>query len=205
MTIELVTHYDHRRQAVGSVSSEQFKRYCARHGYSYHQSNSSLLAENPYFSKVKLLRERLQHVDYVLWVDADCVFTDESESGKIEDLIKYILPQHCNMLISQDRSGICTGVFLLKNTVWSHRMLEAWDFLGLIDKHDQNTLKTMMQSPQVSQKVGLIPESVVSNRNSPGGIGTFIHHFWATASDNQEATAVAMAAMAEHYSKQSRL
>lgn len=171
--IKLLTHFDRNRARTGKLCAVQMEKYCRANGYGFHCS-TEVLADNPYFNKIKLLRRHMESADYLLWLDSDCLIVDQ------EFRIEYLIQPKFPMLISQDSAGVCAGAFLLKNCLWSHRLLETWDFLGVLDRHDQNTLKAMMQFPHVSAGINRIAESIISNRESKVK-SAFVHHYWASA------------------------
>jgi len=122
--------------------------YCVKHNYSYIEDFSVIDHTRPIpWSKILLLKKYLSQYDYLFWIDGDTyIMNDEI---KLEDLIN----NHMNgkyMLIASDWDKINSGVFFLKNTEYSMKLLDeiyeqtsfindsCWEQSAFISIYDNN-------------------------------------------------------------------
>jgi hypothetical protein len=82
--IALVTLYTHHINVYGRISEHNIKRYCDRHGLAYHVYRAIPegldAAVNGTWHKTWLLDRHFNQHDWVIWVDADILFTNQSRS-----------------------------------------------------------------------------------------------------------------------------
>jgi hypothetical protein len=82
--IALVTLYTHHINVYGRISEHNIKRYCDRHGLAYHVYRAVPegldSAVNGTWHKTWLLDRHYGQHDWVIWVDADILFTNQSRS-----------------------------------------------------------------------------------------------------------------------------
>jgi hypothetical protein len=108
------------------VSSVTFEAYAVRYGYDLVLSRHWLVPERPpSWSKVALVRTLLDHYDEVLWIDADAIFVDISE-----DIAGLVTPEKDLYLVEHTweggrRRSANLGVFLIRSTDWSRRLLDS--------------------------------------------------------------------------------
>lgn len=100
----------------GRYSAAINKIYCDRHGYTFVVEYNKLdQALHPYWNKLLLMQRELNNgYDYVMYIDADAVFTNMST--RIEDFIvdSSIYIANENLAVS-DSFGENSGVILIKN------------------------------------------------------------------------------------------
>lgn len=130
----LVTQYYTENIKYGKLSEELNKKYCEKYQYDYfvekdtEELNKIFRDENiaPQWYKVKLLKDLLDksdEYDWILFLDADAIFSNENV--KIEDFID----EQYNLILADDmafHSIVNTGVILVKNSEWSKKFLNDW-------------------------------------------------------------------------------
>lgn len=118
--IAVISLHDERYKTIGYYSDLNKRAYAQKHGYDVHLYTDSLDTTRPAaWSKIKALERHLKDYTWLCWIDADALVMNHDI--KLESFID----NNYNMIISQDPNGICTGVFLLKNTEWSFELLKA--------------------------------------------------------------------------------
>lgn len=102
--------------------------FCKEQGVDFiHSSERTLQDLRPHWERIPLVKKHLPNYDYVLWVDGDAHVT-----GK--PLVELVGQNH--LLIGKDIDRepdlhrVNSGVFLLKNTPWSFKLLDEWLKLG---------------------------------------------------------------------------
>ena len=109
--------------SVGRVVGENHDQYAARHGYKYTLSDAVDISRPPAWSKIKAVQSRLDsgECDWVMWLDADVVFMNSTI--RVESLIDA----RADLITTPDRSfGVSSGVWLIRNSAWSHQFLQDW-------------------------------------------------------------------------------
>jgi hypothetical protein len=105
------------------------ERYARHRGYDLHVHGLTALDHSlpPSWSKIKLLRRHVIDYDYVMWVDADVLFTNFDKG--IEDLVN--LNPYKEVMIARDDNGLNCGVMVLQGTSKVAALLdEVWYFSG---------------------------------------------------------------------------
>ena len=82
----------------------------------------------PYWRKLELVRENFFDCDYLLWIDADCLFIDMNR--KLESLIDGV----SDFFITKE-DFVQAGCFLIKNTKEVSKFLDNWWNKGNIDEY----------------------------------------------------------------------
>jgi hypothetical protein len=97
--------------------------YCRRHDYDYLPAYRNLCPTRPaVWSKIPLLLEHLPRYDWIFWLDADALILN----GDVP--LERLLEDDADLIIGSDLNGINAGVFFIRNTPASVRLLEAaWD------------------------------------------------------------------------------
>jgi hypothetical protein len=115
----------------GQYTEKINRLFCEKHGYDYYLEKNSFLIRTESedrditWFKPKFLQKVFEktNADYILFLDADAVFCDH-DNYKIEN---YIIPDK-DIVVTEDHgpSKINAGVFLLKNTSFTHEILQRW-------------------------------------------------------------------------------
>ena len=107
------------------------EKYCKKNGYTYLRFDKCENV-NVYWCKIHKVKEYLKDYDYVLWLDSDTVFTDNTPIDYYISLIG-----EPDIIISKDigkdthKNILNAGVFLIKNTLIGKNFID--DCLKEID------------------------------------------------------------------------
>jgi hypothetical protein len=126
--------------------------YAKKHAYHFFDGSDFIdTSRPPAWSKIKAVQHLLTHegCDWVMWTDADTVIMNSDR--KIEDFLPADPTK--DLLVGSDKGGgYNSGVFILRNTAWSHRFLDAWwnmkSFVnppGLSLSGDNHALKALLR------------------------------------------------------------
>lgn len=121
----VTTSFDEPFASIGEYAAMSIEHYARCHGFSAHIERSFEIDRPPAWRRVRLIAELFdQGFDYVMWVDADAVFTrfDVSILSEVSrDAHLYLSKVPARMLSDQDFPN--TGVMLIKNCDWSRSLL----------------------------------------------------------------------------------
>lgn len=189
MRLKLLTHCDTNYAEIGETSIPLMKRYCSKNNIDFdlHDKITSKHTD-VYWNKISIVLKSLSNYDWVMWCDAD-VLIYNMEFNWRDYLLKH---ENKNLIISSDFRGICLGLFFIRSCQWSFELLKTLETLGNIknekvglydrrNQREQDTLKVLMDFfENISSKIEIIPEFIVSNPKTPESAeGLFAHHFWA--------------------------
>ena len=111
-----------------AISREVNERYCRQHGIEFRVAEPKHHPDDrdPLWSKVTRAREALDDVDFLLYLDADAVFVDHARDPWW--LAMRLRAGGRDMLIGEDFTPgqANTGVWLVRNTSATARLLEDW-------------------------------------------------------------------------------
>jgi len=141
--IAIVSHYAGK---VGYLAKAQENHiaYANKHGYDYFFRDGNISGDNfidrnadkalyqlgLYWQKITAVKDVLATGKYkwVMWIDADAVFTNTDQ--KIEDFLKTWAKDTTDFIVAPDNTAnreydrINLGVFLIRNTPWSEKLLK---------------------------------------------------------------------------------
>ncbi|KQW64372.1 galactosyl transferase GMA12/MNN10 family protein [Variovorax sp. Root411] len=128
--IAFLTLYTHHVQTYARVSEHNVRRYCERHGYAYHVYRA-IPAEigpgiNGSWVRSWLLQQHLANHDWVIWVDADVLFFNQTRP--IDPLL-----QGRDLLLAKDVGAwlFNSGVMGFRNTPRNLELLaQIWSRIG---------------------------------------------------------------------------
>lgn len=144
MNICVITLATPEIDAVASLTIPNHKAYCEKHGYQYNAHYGRLSSRHPAWDKILAVMRLLTYYDYVMWIDADCVFNNFDK--KIEDYMDKC-GTFCRDVAYNGSNGqwhyVNTGVFILKHDNKSFELLhEVWrgkDYnVDVLDKRSYN-------------------------------------------------------------------
>lgn len=111
--IAFLTLYTHHVETYARVSEHNVRRYCERHGYAYHVYRGVPKEIGPGINgswvRSWLLQQHLAHHDWVIWVDADVLFFNQSRP--VEPLL-----EERDLLLAKD-----VGAWLFNSGVMGFR------------------------------------------------------------------------------------
>lgn len=112
---------------MAKLSVKNKQTYANRHGYELVVvSGENIDPSRPAaWSKFKALAEHLNRFDYVLFVDVDALVMN------FDVRLQHLVSTNKDIFITEDWNGLNTGVFIIRNSPWSHWFLkEAWGEKG---------------------------------------------------------------------------
>jgi hypothetical protein len=108
---------------ISDASIQNKRAYCEKHGYSLKIADGQMIDRSrpAAWSKVLALRHYLPQFDWVLFMDTDTLVMNP------EIRVESLIDERYDVIISEDWSGVNTGVFLMRNSTWSWWLLdEVW-------------------------------------------------------------------------------
>jgi hypothetical protein len=105
--------------------------YCKKHGYDFIEDDSKTdYTRHLAWSKIPVILEYLSKYDYLVWMDADTIITNDNL--KLEDFITRLLHDK-ELMYVRSKGWVNTGVMFIKNTEFMHRFMKAsWPFTDKI-------------------------------------------------------------------------
>ncbi|KAM1958626.1 hypothetical protein FF1_004205 [Malus domestica] len=111
--------------------------YCRLHGCDIFYSNLALHPKvTGSWAKCPTLRAAMlahPEAEWILWVDSDAIFTDMDFKLPPERYNDHNLVVHGwshEVYVKHSRTGINSGVFLIRNCQWSMDLIEEWIIMG---------------------------------------------------------------------------
>ena len=161
--IALVTLYTHHINAYARVSEHNVKRYCDRHGMAYHVYRAIPAELDPSINgtwvKTWLIQRHLAQHEWVIWVDADTIFLNQS-------LSLPALLEGRDLLLAKDLGGwpFNAGVMGFRNTPQNWARLQAiWSRIEQVE--DKSTVYSSMgdqfHTVTVLQELGALSDEAV--------------------------------------------
>ena len=94
--------------------------YCQRWGYDLIIEDNTIVnkTRNVQWSKVPILRKWLPKYQWLLWMDMDAFFM------RFDLPLTDMLDNDYDLVVAKDWNGINTGVFLLRSSPWSFKLLD---------------------------------------------------------------------------------
>jgi len=142
----------------GELASTNHKEYADFHGYSFH---AEIIDPKDYkgihltWVKIYSVYKFIEFYDYVVWIDADAIFTNYKMS--IDEILGDPDPNLVLTKAEWDRenqklfTGISTGFMVFKNSIWSKKiLLEMISYDGDLKKnygfHEQTYMSDLIMS-----------------------------------------------------------
>jgi len=139
----------------GDLASMNHLEYANMHGYSHLKQivrDSDYLDWHPTWIKIDVISKILPLFDYVVWIDADAIFTnlDIKIEDFIQDDIDLVIPKlEMDRLTGIVWTNTTTGFMIWKNSKWSMDMLKKlWNDPGdyrFGSFHEQTRLDEFLQ------------------------------------------------------------
>lgn len=129
----VLTGYDDKMKEVGDRCSATHETYAIHHGYDHEVVREYLPTTHPSHQKIRLLRERIERYDAIMWLDADTVvfggLTIEGFKGPRQ--VMDISVDWCAPVVDDNRLAVTTyvscGNFILWNTPDTAQFMKEWD------------------------------------------------------------------------------
>jgi len=193
MKVAVVSLSDASISEYAAVARANHESYCARHDYSY--THSTPQAERPaaWYKIPTILAAFEQGFEWVLWIDADAVFTSNESLGS---LIAKSFGK--DLLCRADEQGLNSGVMLLKNSKWVKQLLNtAWKQEDLIEHPwwEQAAIHRLLKEPTNENHVLYLAPSEINSYPDEWYDGCRIYH--AVGEPEKKVSRVRIAAGAE--------
>ena len=159
MNICLLTAYtdkirwdDYGKCDYGDFASTNHLEYANIHGYSFYKQivqDSNYTDRHPTWIKIDILRKILPLFDYVAWIDADAVFTNNNIKIEefIEEQVDLVLPKaEVDITTGNTWSFTSTGFMIWKNSQWSMDILNK-----LWNEPNEYTFKFLHEQTRLDQ------------------------------------------------------
>jgi len=130
--VAVVMWYDDNIKEYADITYEMNKMYCEKHNLDLIVSHEkSYLNRHSAWEKLPMIIKNLQNYEYVIWIDSDAFFYNNSPD--IKNII-YENPDK-NFIFSKDSPNpntnltvINSGLFIVKNTEYSLGFLNKWAY-----------------------------------------------------------------------------
>jgi len=123
----ITTYFDEKFAPIGDLCYKTLQIYGALNQFDVVLFKNIVSRRPPPWHKILVIRKLFAHrYDYVFWVDADAIFTDYKRNiaDEIEEDKELYLVKH--NIDSKEIPN--TGVILIKNSEWSHKLLnQIWE------------------------------------------------------------------------------
>jgi hypothetical protein len=141
--ILILSGYDDAMREVGDRCTATHKRYAELHGYDHEVVREYRKDTHPSHQKIRLIRERIDRYDRIMWLDADSVvmrndsrtyWTEVRPAECSIDGVMMISVDWCAPVEDDDEESentytttyVSCGNFVIANTPDTHRFLETW-------------------------------------------------------------------------------
>jgi hypothetical protein len=83
--VSIVTFFDRRFAALGTLTASFARKYAERHGYRFRAFEQPLLPNRRhiYWNKIAVLLAELKYADHTLWIDADVLVVGNQSLDEI--------------------------------------------------------------------------------------------------------------------------
>jgi hypothetical protein len=178
-----------------SISILNKQDYCKKHNYTFVNYNERFSKRHCPWDKIQCLLKTITWFDYVIWIDADAVFNNQTL--RFEDIINehpekdlLICKDPCYNDGERPHCMVNTGVMIFKNTYTSIQLLyDTWTsqpdyYIESLDKHtyegyphEQGALVTRLKTAKYSNCYYLYEQTKFNTHPSASNKDTFIIHF----------------------------
>lgn len=132
--------------------------------------------------------EQAPENEWIMWIDADMLLRRHNNT------LESLIDPSKDFMISVDHNGICTGLFLIRNTPLMREFFtELLTDVRMDWPWEQDAMKDLLvRRPDIAARVGHIPEAVVQNPSAPRASKAFVMHYWGNAYPNRQALTTKM-------------
>ena len=129
----VLSGYDDAMKAVGDRCTPTHEAYAIHHGYDHEVVREYLPTSHPSHQKVRLLSERIERYDAIMWLDADTVVFGglTIEGFKGHQHVMDISVDWCAPVLDDDRpertTYVSCGNFILWNTPNTREFIDYWE------------------------------------------------------------------------------
>lgn len=168
------------------VSAPDTQHYCAIWDYPITVYTDKIEPAWPAaWGKISACLRALQQApanEWVMWMDADMLLRRHNKT------LESLIDSTKDFMISVDHQGICTGLFLVRNTpLMQDFFTELLTDIRMDWPWEQDAMKDLLERrPDIAERVGHIPETIVQNPSSRRSSGAMVMHYWGNAYPDRE-------------------
>jgi hypothetical protein len=178
--ITVLTAYDAGFASVGDISRPNKEAYCRRHGYRFVCRTDGFDSHRPAsWSKLRFVREALEHSEWVFWNDADTLVMDSAVP-----LSRVCWDSHDLVLSGDPYHAMNLGCWLVRRNDWTFDFFDRLEMMTECLDHvwweTGAVLARYASEPAVRSRIGLLPNKLFNAYPYPGGgfePGDFLVHF----------------------------
>lgn len=125
--ILVLTGCDRAMDEIGSLTAGNHRAYALRHGYQFERFTDYPSDVHPSWQKLLLVKERLKNYDAILWLDADTIITNPTQSlcDIVGDRKGLIVSKDWTEPLPEDEiKHFSLGNFVVTNDAGTHKLLE---------------------------------------------------------------------------------
>jgi hypothetical protein len=161
----------------GALLRTNRKQYAAKRGYGSVIETENLAPSRPHAwgKLLALLKWFALGYEWILIMDADSLVMNY-DVDLLSTMIEKV-PASKHIVMSRDGNGFCTGVFLIRNSLWSRKFIRDANRLTRFDNHpwwEQAAMMEMFSMPEYLDKVHVVEQRSL-NAYPQGTIG---HHYF---------------------------
>ena len=187
--IAIVTLHTPNMKKVAELSEMNIVAYCQRHRYTCYVYRNSIIHKNeaPTWNKPVVLLNHIDSHKYIMWLDADAIFTNFDI--KLDDIIK---PKY-DLLVCGDIGGwrLNAGAQIWKNSAWSRDVLKRlWrsKHLEHMDGGDQAQLIAVLECDGQQEHHHICDQTVFNCHPDKHTNGVFVLHMMGMPDDERIVT-----------------
>lgn len=163
----------------------QKQQYCHLHGYALlNVTEDHEPARPPSWSKLLGVSRRLAEYDWIMWLDADTVITNERIA------LETLLPATGgpDFVLTRDPGGYNAGIWMMRRSDWTRRFLQTWwdstSFIraaGDSKSGDNDALKALLASMPAAEharSVGVAPQCAFNSYVWRTSARTVLRYLW---------------------------
>lgn len=143
----ILTGYDDRMKEVGDLCSATHKEYARCWGFSQETVRQYRPGTHPSWQKIRLIQERIDRYDIMVWLDADTVVTNMATDVRslVSDRhVMTISVDWCAPVVDDDQFGtmprtqyVSCGNFAIRHTDQMRMFLDTWE------RHDRYSKRSI--------------------------------------------------------------
>jgi len=162
-------------ETIGRTTEHRLRQYAQRHGYEVHVHSKPIPSPDSIlrmasWNKVLMAIRYLSSYDWIMWIDADALVMNLDV--RVEDLVAAAQPGQ-DLILTHDSRGINAGVWLMRNSSWSHAFLHTWYHSAgpwahpmthdkrIRSSGDQHMLQHLLAERHVPKSLQLVDKSVI--------------------------------------------
>lgn len=171
----------------GHVSVPDVRHYCGIWDYEFKVYEDKIdptlpAAWGKILGSLRALEQTPEN-EWVMWMDADMLFRRHNST------LESLIDPSKDFMISVDHRGLCTGLFLIRNTPLMREFFtELLTDVRMDWPWEQDAMKDLLgRRLDIAARVGHIPETIVQNPSTPQSSKALVMHYWGNAYPTRQA------------------